>query len=180
MKKIIISGGVIMLCLAFALIATGCKSPGEKLAEKATEKMLETAGGEGTDVDIDSETGEMTIKSGDTEITSSAKLPSDWPSDVPTYTGATISGSFSSSSEGQFGGWITLATSDSADKVKTWYADSLSQEGWTEESNFSSSSDGVDSTLVSYTKSERNLLISIGQDSSDENLTTVTLTVDKK
>lgn len=178
MKKIIISGGVIMLCFAFALLSTGCKSPGEKLAEKATEKMLETAGGEGTDVDIDSETGEMTIKSEGTEITSSAKLPSDWPSDVPVYTGATVSGSFSSSSEGQFGGWVNLTTPDSADKVKTWYADELLKEGWEEEGNFSSSSDGLDSTMISYTKSERSLLISMGQDSADTNLTTLTLTVD--
>lgn len=60
-----------------------------------------------------------------------AALPSDWPKDVPTYPGASVTTSYSGTSGGKSGAAVVLKTSDSVAKVGDWYKAQLAANGWT-------------------------------------------------
>lgn len=84
---------LVVLVAALALVSTtGCRKAKEKLAQKAAEKAL-SAGG--VDVDLGSSGGGTTTirdpkGGGVVQIGTGAKLPDGWPSDVPSYPGATV------------------------------------------------------------------------------------------
>jgi hypothetical protein len=76
-------------------IAVGCGG-GDALGDAAAEQIAEAAGGEGTDVDIDSETGEMKIETEEGTFSSgTGELPEGWPSDIPLPSDYTITASTS-------------------------------------------------------------------------------------
>lgn len=69
------------LATALLLLLAAC-SPGEELAEELAEQALEGEGG--GDVEIDTDSGEVSIESDDGSFTiGGGEIPTDWPVDVP-------------------------------------------------------------------------------------------------
>jgi hypothetical protein len=66
--------------LAFAGFGVSCQSASEKIAEKVVEQAIE--GQTGTDVDIHSKDGEMTIETAEGSVKISTK-DAVWPKDMP-------------------------------------------------------------------------------------------------
>jgi hypothetical protein len=104
----------------------------KKVAEKGVESVLSkvTNGA----VDIDTKNNSVTVKTdnGTTTTIGSQQLPSDFPTDIPVYPGATILGSVTgSATEG--GVFVSLNTTDSMDDVKAFYDSKLAENGWTAE-----------------------------------------------
>jgi hypothetical protein len=79
----------VMVMLGGSLLASGCcNAVSEKIAEKAAEKVVEKAvGGDAT-----VSKGGVTVKTDKGSLTAgaSAKLPDNWPKDVPLIAGAKI------------------------------------------------------------------------------------------
>lgn len=113
----------VVALVLLAVVLGGCNKIKEKLAEKAAEKVVESTTGE--DVDLSSSSGGATItdKKSGTKVTagSAARLPDDWPADVPPYPGAKLAGAFSSPQSMS----ITMQTDDDPPKVASFYKDKL-------------------------------------------------------
>lgn len=108
------------LVLAFgALMAlSGCKKIQEKLAEKAIENST------GGDASLSSSSGGMAVDDGKGNKATygeAAKLPDNWPDDVPAYPGGKLATAMSAPqmTTGSF------TTSDSAEKVIAFYKGKL-------------------------------------------------------
>ncbi len=99
----------------FALV--GCNRIKEKLAEKAAEKVVESA--TGTEVDLGSSSGSVTVRDPKTGAVAhaGASVPDGWPSSAPIYPGAKVLGSLSTPEGKQ----VTFTTTDSPDKVHDFY-----------------------------------------------------------
>lgn len=104
----------------------------KKVAEKGAESILSKATNGA--VDIDTKNNSVTISTGDgTTTIGSQKLPSDFPSDIPVYTDATVLGSVTGTSQDAGGVFVSLNTSDSLTDVKAFYESELPKNGWTNE-----------------------------------------------
>lgn len=76
---------VVLAALAAPLLIAGCgsdKSVSERLAEKATEKAIESGGGKDVDIDVDGDEVKIKSKDGDATFSNSTKLPEGWPDDI--------------------------------------------------------------------------------------------------
>lgn len=63
------------------------------------------------------------------------KIPGDFPKDFPVYPGTKVTSSLSGNQNGQSGGfWLTLSTSDTPDKVTSFYETNLKTNGWSADS----------------------------------------------
>jgi len=99
-----------------------------------------TMAGEGANASMEMKSSEGTMKIGG----GSDKAP-DW---VPVYPGATPQSTFSASSGAEQSGSYTFVTQDAADKVVTYYADTLKSAGFAV-SNMTSNSNGKTGGMVS-------------------------------
>jgi hypothetical protein len=123
---------IVSLALTLALPLAACQKMGEKLAEKAAEKAIEAQSGGKAEVDLSG--GKLTIKStepgkeGTFEISggADAKIPDDFPKDVPVYPQAKVSSAMKAN-EGQM---VTLDTEDKGDAVFAFYQKKMAAEGW--------------------------------------------------
>jgi hypothetical protein len=99
--------------------------------------------------------------------TGAAKMPEDFPKDIPVYSGATpiIDQAVKN------GRTLQLKTSDAADKVTAFYKEKLKAEGWKQASESSSQSPKQGITLLSNTKDNRTLSVVISQDDEGTSLT---------
>lgn len=101
----------------------GCGKITEKIAAKAVEKTIEVQ--TGGKVDIDAKGGSVKFKDEKTgavaEWGASAKLPGDWPSDVPVYPGAKILAAMTANG----GRSLTLQSPDAPDKIAEYYKSKL-------------------------------------------------------
>lgn len=73
--------GCVLLAAVIGAVVAGC---GEKAAETIAEKAMESEGGQ-ADVDIRGDSAVVRTESGDIAIGSAAKIPDDFPKDVPLY-----------------------------------------------------------------------------------------------
>ncbi len=100
------------------------------------------------------------------------KLPSGFPSDVPIYQPSSIKIAVKSND----GYNVTLSTTDSPDKVKTFYTDQLKAKGWSSEDG-QSISFGSGLTAQSFMKGDQMLTVLIAQDTQKSTDTAINLTV---
>lgn len=152
--------------------AAGCSA--EKLAdrasEKAAEKIIESAGGEDVDIDIDDDSGEATFRSADGSMFSvgGGELPDGWPDEVPLPDGFTLEGSFSGSDGDKSTFNVTGSLTGDAAEEFNRIADAFTGAGWTEENRSTSNSGG--STMASATYSNSTWTVSLlvtGEDGED-------------
>ena len=155
-----------MLVLAAASF-TGCKSLSEMAGEKIAETTLESA--TGSNVDLDTDDGSVSITTDDGEFNiGSSKVPDNWPSSIPMYSGATVVSSMTStgSETGKVNGSIGLTTTDTPSQVITWYDSHLS--GWTKDAtaSYNMSTGGSTITSATYKGTDQQVIVTASLDSS--------------
>jgi len=113
------------LAVAVAFLGLGCGAAVEKASEKAVEVAIESAGDgqSGAKVDIQSQSGTISIKTAEGEASFGAgtTLPADFPKDVPVYPGANVVSAIAANDNGRAGHHLVMETADGADKVVDFY-----------------------------------------------------------
>ena len=132
----------LLCCLACALAAGGCC---RALAEKAVEV--------GTDGAVKIADGGVTVTADGGTLTAggTAKVPADWPADVPVYPGARLT----AVGAGANVRTLVLTTVDSPAKVSAFYKTNLP--GWTTTVDLT----GPDGGLAQRTKGKMGLAVNI-------------------
>jgi hypothetical protein len=113
---------VLALAAAFALPTVGCKRLAEKAAEKAEEKALEKS--TGGQVSINGQKGTMTVvtDAGEMMIGANAKIPADFPPEVPLYPGAVPQLAVKQAGpQGKITWEVSLETPDPTSKISDYY-----------------------------------------------------------
>lgn len=117
------SRGVLCAAIVACLVGTtGCGKIREKIAQKAVEKAIETGSGGSVNIDDDKVTFGAD-KDRALTVGRAAKLPDGWPSDVPSYPGATI---VAAVSDGTKARTAIFETTDSVDQASAFYEQNLS------------------------------------------------------
>lgn len=132
------SRGLALGLASVALFGFGC-NPAQMIGQKVAEKIVEGAvennvkSQTGKDVNVDLSGNTLNVKGENGETISfgeNVTIPSDLPSDVPVYPGATAKSS--SLSKNNTEAALVLSTSDDATKVRDWYKDEATKRGWTQ------------------------------------------------
>jgi len=96
----------------------------------------------------------VSSQDGSVSVGPATTMPANWPSDVPTYAGASLQYSGTSNpSTGEAGSAIVFTTKDTADAILTFYKTQLVASGWKIEGEANVS--GM--TTLGATKDTRNL-----------------------
>lgn len=101
-KRFSVRGFMAFVLPALLLFSAGCSNLSQKIAEKATDKALETASGGA--VKVDTSNGGVTIKGSDGSVAmgGGSSRPESAPSDMPNVAGAKNFTWFGSSGSGMF------------------------------------------------------------------------------
>jgi hypothetical protein len=159
---------VVFVLLLMPMIAGCGKKPSDSVAEKAIEHAME-ANGDDAEVSVNSGGVQIKSKDGDFSMGEGTKLPEDWPGDIPVYTGAKLQ----SAAKSGDGLTVQAFSTDSLDKVTTFYKERLKKEGWTEDS----ATTQPQMVMLSYSKDARSLMVMLaGQDAA----TSITISAGKK
>lgn len=100
------------------------------LARRAANALVNTITGGQVNV---ANNGAVTYSNDQGSVSTQNKLPDNWPSDAPSYPGATITfaGQSNSTADNPNSGFsVTMTSGDSVDKVTKYYRDNLAQQGW--------------------------------------------------
>jgi hypothetical protein len=131
---------LVLTLAAAAVLAvplSGCGAVAEKAIEEATGGKVDIKDG-GKDVKIKGPDGQ------ELEFGSGAKLPTDWPSDVPIPEGATILGSGSFSESGSEGAKnVSIETTQQPGALLESMKSSLESNGWTVKTETSAAQGGT-------------------------------------
>lgn len=150
-KTLMIVGGVVLL-----LIVAGAIN--RSMQKTEAEKVIESATGGNASVN---DNGEVTVRTDQGTWSSSGQLPKDFPSDVPLYPGSKVQASVAADQQQGGGQYVGLESTDSSDKVVTWYKQQLPAKGWKLSTNFETGG-GV---MFSGTKDTRNVMVTVAADS---------------
>ena len=161
-----------LICLLVSVLMVGCsctEKAEETVAEKIAEKVIAAQSGDKADIDVDKEGMRIKTKDGEMSITSgkSAKLPDNFPKDVPMYVGAVLDMAM----EVPKGYSLIYTTKDDLSKVSEWYLNEMINQGWTKEASM----DMTNQKMLVFKKGERgaNFVISPDKDLTRISLTTV-------
>jgi len=106
----------------------------------------------------------------------SGTLPDTFPKDFPIYPGAKVVSALSGANNGKSNGfWVTLSTSDSQDKVASFYKGAFKAQGWTESASYSAANVNTETVTkgtwsgtvaISFdtSKKETDIVIVLGQE----------------
>lgn len=148
-------GGVVSILAIWLVMQTMSGFMGRKMVESIIER---SADGE-ADVDMNSD-GTMDVTTKEGTFSTGNSVPKEWPKDVPTYAGASVTYSASANqNEGKSGMALILATDDSSAEVKTFYETKLKAEGWT----LTNTLQGGGSTIITAEKDGRQLSLVISE-----------------
>jgi len=158
---------VAVLLSVCVIMVAGCgKRSGERIAEKMAEAAMAKDGVKGKvnisgdKVTIETKDGKSTFASG-----GNAKVPENFPKDVPVYAGASILASASVPN----GSVLTLQTKDAAAKVMSFYKGKLTGSGWTSEMTMEQG----EQLMSAYKKGKKTISIIAGK---SDKLTSITIT----
>jgi len=78
---------VLFLCLLllFSFTIIGCGQAADKAAENIIEEAIKQESGEDVDIDLDSQSGEVTISTSDGDVTTKTGSGMEWPDNIPNY-----------------------------------------------------------------------------------------------
>jgi hypothetical protein len=158
-----------------ATMILGCGQASETIAEKVMEKAIEAGTDGKADVNVSkdgegftitgTEDGEtMTMKMGD-----QAKLPDNFPKDIPMYEGLALM--VVTSMGADEGHMVQGTTADALDKVVAFYKKEVAAKGWKEEMVQSQ----ADVHMLIYSKEKRSLNVTIGKDEDNGGQTFVSM-----
>jgi len=136
-------------------------------ASKLTESIIENA--TGGKVDVDSKSGDYTVKSSDGtyELTSSGKLPENFPDEVPLYGDQDITGSYRSSNDNASSWSVVAETKDSVSRVDDFFDEEFSS--WDNQGEYASN----DTTTTIYKKGNLSVTVSVGPKTNDAGKTSI-------
>lgn len=142
----------------------------EKALNQLTQILTNASGGQvKVDVDADGQSVDISVNGGSLQVGTNAKVPDDFPNDIPIYPGSTVASSFSATQLGTTTGQsVTLTTSDAVATVAAYYKQQMVQQGWTSVSTF----DIAGVSQLSYSKGTRTASVSVA---TQDNLTAVML-----
>lgn len=115
---------VVVLLALGVVVLTGCA----KVAEKATEAAVEKA--TGVKVDQSGENVTVTTDEGEATLSSEAKLPADFPADVPLYDNATITSAMTNKADEGMTFIVAATSDDDAATIFEWYKKAFEDKGW--------------------------------------------------
>ena len=163
---------VLVLAAASALPTAGCKRLAERAAEKAEEKAIEKQ--TGGQVSINGQKGTMTIVTDAGAVTMGelAKIPDDFPKNVPIYPGSKPKVAVKSATGGKDSWSIIVETTDSKDKVVAYYKANMS--GFTQASTM----DLGTSAMEVYQSPKMDVSLIVGSESDGKQ--SITLAVQTK
>lgn len=107
----------------------------------------------------------VTVKDGDTTVSSEGKLPEGFPSDVPTYSDGKIV--YSAKSNDLY--YVIFSTSDAPRKAYDSYKDSLKSNGWTANDD-KSEAYYADTYTINLAKGDKKINVTVSPDSSGSNI----------
>lgn len=136
----------------------------------SANKAVQDAG-----LDINAKDKTVTVnKDGESvSVGANAKLPDDFPSDVPIYEPSDVVASLKT---GERSYSASLLSSDSSSKISEYYTTELPKNGWTT-SNDTSSLTLQNGSIATFTKGDRTLGVIIAADPSSSSKTSITLSV---
>ncbi len=145
-----------ILTVALLLVLAGC---GRKGDEEAAEQAIKAATGADVEVTEDGGTVKMKTEDGeDVTVTAGgdAKLPADFPKDVPLYKGAKMVATANTPEGVQ----VSLQSSDAADTVAAGCRKLMEAEGWTA----GASMDMGAMTMLVFKKDDREVAVQVMND----------------
>lgn len=123
-------------------------------------------------INVDQKNGNVTITDKDSNSNLSAgeslELPSNFPSDIPTYSSAKVTFKYTQNKDGS----VIFSTSDNVTKVKSYYTSEMKKKGWTGKDTL----DINDISYNTYTKGNYSTTISVGKQTDDESKTSISIT----
>lgn len=157
-------GGCLLLIIIFSILLAVApfifskilpKTLTPNFLENLIEKGIEKDTGEDVDLDISDNKWSYQDESGENsfEFGEDVELPSDFPSDIPQYSGAKLTSKITTSD----GNTVTFTTSDSATKVIDYYQTQMKKNNWTETSTY----EGGDTAFLSYEKNGKGASVSV-------------------
>ncbi len=163
--------------LALAVLLGACTSPWQKTAEKSAENMAEKAiedssGGQ-ADVDINSESGSISVNTdqGSMQTGQNITLPEEFPDDVYVFEGKLAAVIQDNENNGYS---LTIQTDSPIKDIYAAYEENLTENGWeiTAKMDF-----GTTATMAAE-KDKRSVSVAIG--SGDEENTIIVTVADKE
>lgn len=138
-----------------------------KIGSGLVEKAIESKTGVKTNIE-DLEKGKMTFtdsKTGAKVDIGSNTVPDTFPKDFPIYPGSKVTSSLSGAQTGKSNGfWLTMTTTDTSEKVVSFYKTELAKSGWTVDSTFTAN----DMNTQGISKGTWKGSLSMGKSSPDE------------
>lgn len=168
-----IAASCILLAVS-GFVLTGCsgKDMGEAAFERMMEQGIEQETGGSARVDIGEES--MHIETNEGTMTMGGELPSNWPSDVPVYQGATVNLAGSTTPEGGDPGMMLMySVPDAPAIVAKFYESGLAANGWKSKSTIKTE----DITIWEMTKDDRTLSVTV---SAEDGGTSVAIGIEQK
>jgi len=175
------AGVVVMICMGCggkpseSVVSSVKEAAKEKVTQKVTEKAVEKAiesnlstKDQKVDVDLDSGGDAMTMtvtgEDGKTRMVMgpNAKIPPNFPKDVPQYPGMTLSQLIVAEENETF--TLEASTKDPLEKVTAYFKEEAAKNGWTEEMAMNQTGE-TPMAALNYSKESRilNLILTTGE-----------------
>ncbi len=144
-----------ILCMAVLVLAAFVAGCGKSAEEKAIEKFVQQKSG--GKVSVDMSQGKVTVKDGNTTVTSGGKVevPASFPKDVPIYPNTQILNAMTSGDIVH----LTLISKENMEKIAATYKEQMKQQGWKESAALTM---GTTVTLA-YDKDNRHATVAISK-----------------
>jgi uncharacterized protein YxeA len=159
---------VILIVIGLIVLIGGGFWIQKKISQKRIETTIEKTTGGKASVDLDEQTIKINTNQGSWQAGKEVELPPDFPKDVPLTQGV-ITASTTLPQEKSYS--VIIESSKNLEEIKTEYETKLPQQGWT----VSSVSATANTSLISASKEQRRLTVSILK--NNKNKTVVTLTI---
>ena len=127
-------------------------------------------GSENVNVDMKSDGSSFSIKTQDGVVLSgeNAKIPDNFPKDVPVFPGAKATLVTTDTKSEMFS--VSLTTADTLENVGAYYKKELAANGWKEEQTMTQSGDQP-IQMMNYTKENRSVMVTVTRDGVNTALT---------
>ncbi len=153
-----------LLLLAVVFIFSGCT---KKVAEKTTERAIEKNIGSQADVDLADNQITVATEQGTYQGGENLSLPANFPDDIYVLDGKIVAAMTLIEKENYS---VSILTEQSVGEVKSKYESELKASGWT----INLQMDYGESAVVSATKADRTVSVSISNNSDGTTVTIVT------
>lgn len=149
---------------ALALSGTACDAVGDQIAEEAAEQIAEQAGGEGVDIEVDEDGGQISIESSEGTLDiGGGELPDAFPEGVPLPDGHEVASSMTQGSDGAQSVFVTVSAPGTHDELVSSLESGLTDAGWTIDDTAQMSSNDFASTTFSVSRDDWTGSISVTQ-----------------